>query len=210
MKKFMIGKKVGMTQIFTDDGLAVPVTVILAGPVSVIQKKTVDTDGYNSVKVGFEDIDERKVNKPTKGQFEKSGVSPKRTLREFRVDNIDSYEVGQEIKVGDMFKEGDRVDVTGTSKGKGFQGTVKRYKTGRGPMSHGSHYHRGVGSLGGASSPSRVFKGKKLPGHMGAERVTVQNLTVVRVDAERGLLIVKGAIPGPRGGLVVIKDTVKA
>jgi large subunit ribosomal protein L3 len=210
LKKFMIGKKVGMTQIFTDDGLAVPVTVILAGPVSVIQKKTVDTDGYYSVKVGFEDIDERKVNKPTKGQFEKSGVSPKRTLREFRVDNIDSYEVGQEIKVGDMFKEGDRVDVTGTSKGKGFQGTVKRYKTGRGPMSHGSHYHRGVGSLGGASSPSRVFKGKKLPGHMGAERVTVQNLTVVRVDAERGLLIVKGAIPGPRGGLVVIKDTVKA
>jgi large subunit ribosomal protein L3 len=198
-----------MTQIFTDEGIAVPVTVIQAGPVTVVQKKTKDSDGYNAIKVGFEDIKEKKLNKPDKGQFAKAGVSAKKTLREFRLDNVDAYEVGTEIKVQDMFQEGDKVDVTGISKGKGFQGTVKRYGTARGPAAHGSGYHRGVGSMGPNSSPSRVFKGKKLPGHMGVEKVTVQNLAVVRVDAERGLLLVKGAIPGPKGGLVVIKDTVK-
>ncbi|NLX76973.1 MAG: 50S ribosomal protein L3 [Clostridiaceae bacterium] len=210
MQKCMLGKKIGMTQIFTEDGTLVPVTVIKAGPVSVIQKKTVETDGYNSIKVGFEDISERRVNKPDKGQFDKAGVSPKRYLKEFRIENIDAFEVGQELKVQDMFSEGDKVDVSGISKGKGFQGTVKRFGTGRGPATHGSGYHRGAGSMGANSDPSRVFKGKKLPGHMGNEKVTVQNLAVVRVDADRGLLLVKGAVPGPRGGLLIIKDSVKA
>lgn len=210
MQKCMLGRKIGMTQIFTDDGEMIPVTVIKAGPVSVIQKKAVETDGYNSIKVGFEDISEKRLNKPMKGQFDKAGVSAKRYVREFRLDNIDAYEVGQEIKVEDMFQEGDRVDISGVSKGKGYQGTIKRYGTSRGPEAHGSGYHRGVGSMGPAATPSRVMKGKRLPGHMGAEKVTVQNLSVVRVDSERGLLLVKGAVPGPRGGLVFIKDTVKA
>ncbi len=209
MQKCILGTKIGMTQIFTDEGIAIPVTVIQAGPVSVVQKKTKDSDGYDAIKVGYADVKEKKLNKPTKGQFSKAGVSTKKTLRELRLDNIDAYEVGAEIKVQDMFQQGDKVDVTGISKGKGFQGTVKRYGTSRGPMAHGSGYHRGVGSMGPNSSPSRVFKGKRLPGHMGVDRVTVQNLAVVRVDAERGLLIVRGAIPGPKGGLVVIKDTVK-
>ncbi|AGC69595.1 50S ribosomal protein L3 [Thermoclostridium stercorarium subsp. stercorarium DSM 8532] len=209
MKKCMLGKKIGMTQIFAEDGTLIPVTVIKAGPVTVIQKKTVETDGYNALKVGFEDVSEKKVNKPTKGQFDKAGVSPKKYLREFRIENVDNYEVGQEIKVQDMFSEGDRVDVTGISKGKGFQGTIKRFGASRGPMSHGSGYHRGVGSMGANTDPARVFKGKKMPGHMGNEKVTVQNLTVVRVDAERGLLLVKGAVPGVKGGLLMIKDSVK-
>lgn len=209
MQKCILGTKIGMTQIFTDEGIAIPVTVIQAGPVSVVQKKTKDSDGYDAIKVGYADVKEKKLNKPTKGQFSKAGVSTKKTLRELRLDNIDAYEVGAEIKVQDMFQQGDKVDVTGISKGKGFQGTVKRYGTSRGPMAHGSGYHRGVGSMGPNSSPSRVFKGKRLPGHMGVDRVTVQNLAVVRVDAERGLLLVRGAIPGPKGGLVVIKDTVK-
>lgn len=210
MQKCILGTKIGMTQIFTDEGIAIPVTVIQAGPVSVVQKKTKDSDGYDAIKVGFEDIKEKKLNKPEKGQFSKAGVSTRKTLRELRLDSIDAYEVGQEIKVQDMFQQGDKVDVTGISKGKGFQGTVKRYGTSRGPMAHGSGYHRGVGSMGPNSSPSRVFKGKRLPGHMGVDKVTIQNLAVVRVDAERGLLLVRGAIPGPKGGLVVIKDTVKA
>jgi large subunit ribosomal protein L3 len=210
MQKCILGTKIGMTQIFTDEGIAIPVTVIQAGPVSVVQKKTKDSDGYDAIKVGFEDIKDKKLNKPDKGQFSKAGVSTRKTLRELRLDSIDAYEVGQEIKVQDMFQQGDKVDVTGISKGKGFQGTVKRYGTSRGPMAHGSGYHRGVGSMGPNSSPSRVFKGKRLPGHMGVDKVTIQNLAVVRVDAERGLLLVRGAIPGPKGGLVVIKDTVKA
>ncbi|NLG87716.1 MAG: 50S ribosomal protein L3 [Clostridiaceae bacterium] len=210
MQKCMLGKKIGMTQIFTDDGKLIPVTVIQAGPVSVIQKKTVETDGYCALKVGFEDISEKKVNKPMKGQFEKAGIKPKRFIREFRLENIDAYEVGQEIKVEDMFREGDKIDVSGISKGKGYQGTVKRFGTSRGRESHGSQYHRGVGSMGANSDPSRVFKGKKMPGHMGVDKVTVQNLTVVRVDADRGLMLVKGAVPGPRGGVVAIKDSVKA
>ncbi len=210
MQKCILGTKIGMTQVFTEEGIAIPVTVIQAGPVSVVQKKTKETDGYDAIKVGYEDVKEKKLNKPTKGQYSKAGVSAKKVLRELRLDSIDAYEVGQEIKVEDMFKEGDKVDVTGISKGKGFQGTVKRYGTSRGPAAHGSGYHRGVGSMGPNSSPSRVFKGKKLPGHMGVDKVTVQNLAVVRVDAERGLLLVRGAIPGQKGGLVVIKDTVKA
>lgn len=210
MQKCMLGKKIGMTQIFAEDGTLIPVTVIKAGPVTVVQKKTVETDGYNALKVGFEDISEKKVNKPAKGQFDKAGVSPRRYLREFRIENIDAFQVGQEIKVQDMFKEGDRVDVSGISKGKGFQGTIKRFGGSRGPMTHGSGYHRGIGSMGANSDPSRIFKGKKMPGHMGNEKVTIQNLAVVRVDAERGLLLVKGAVPGARGGLLMIKDSVKA
>jgi len=206
----MIGRKIGMTQVFTEDGVMVPVTVISAGPISVIQKKTVEVDGYNAVKFGFEDISDKRVNKPMKGQFEKAGVSPKRVLREFKVDDISAYEVGKVFKVEDMFEAGDRVDISGISKGKGFQGTVKRYRTARGRMTHGSGYHRGIGSMGANSSPSRIFKGKKMPGRMGAEKVTVQNLAIVRVDAERGLLLVKGAVPGAKGGLLVIKNSVKA
>lgn len=210
MKKCILGKKIGMTQVFNENGVVIPVTVVLAGPISVIQKKTSEVDGYNAVKFGFEDIPERKANKPMKGQFQKANVSPKRIMREFKLDDISSYEVGSVIKVEDMFEAGDMIDVTGISKGKGYQGTTKRFGTARGRMSHGSGYHRGIGSLGANSSPSRIFKGKKMPGHMGAEKVTVQNLAVVRVDAERGLLLVKGAVPGPKGGLLVIKDSVKA
>lgn len=210
MKKCMLGKKVGMTQVFDENGVVIPVTVVLAGPVSVIQKKTVEIDGYNALKVGFEDVSEKRVNKPLKGQFEKANVTPKRYMREFRLDDISGYEVGNVIKVEDMFQNGDRVDVSGISKGKGYAGTVKRFGTARGRMTHGSGYHRGLGSMGAHSDPSRIFKGKVMPGHLGAEKVTVQNLTVVRVDSERGLLLIKGAVPGPKGGLLVIKDSVKA
>ncbi|MDI9514845.1 MAG: 50S ribosomal protein L3 [Clostridiaceae bacterium] len=210
MKKCMLGKKIGMTQVFTENGDMLPVTVIAAGPVSVVQKKTEEIDGYNAIKVGYEDIPAKRLNKPEKGQFEKAKTSTKRYLREFRLDDISGYEVGSVIKVEDMFQDGDKVDVSGISKGKGFAGTVKRFGTGRGRMSHGSGYHRGIGSMGGTSDPSRIFKGKGMPGHMGAEKVTVQNLSIVKVDAERGLLLVKGAVPGPKGGLLVIKNSVKA
>ena len=210
MKKCILGKKIGMTQVFTEDGMMIPVTVVLAGPMSVVQKKTEEIDGYNAIKFGFEDVSEKKVNKPMKGQFEKANVTPKRYLREFKLDDISKYEVGSVVKVEDMFEAGDKVDVTGISKGKGFQGTVKRFGTARGRMTHGSGYHRGIGSMGANSSPSRIFKGKKMPGRMGGDKVTVQNLTVVRVDAERGLLLVKGAVPGPKGGLLMIKESVKA
>lgn len=210
MKKFMLGKKLGMTQVFNENGDMLPVTVIAAGPVSVVQKKTEEIDGYNAIKVGYEDIPAKRLNKPEKGQFEKAKTSTKRYLREFRLDDISGYEVGSVIKVEDMFQDGDKVDVSGISKGKGFAGTVKRFGTGRGRMSHGSGYHRGIGSMGGTSDPSRIFKGKGMPGHMGAEKVTVQNLSIVKVDAERGLLLVKGAVPGPKGGLLVIKNSVKA
>ncbi len=209
MQKFILGKKVGMTQIFDDNGLSIPVSVIQAGPCPVVQIKTAETDGYSSFKIGFEDIAERKLNKPDRGQFSKMKISPKRYMREFRVEDTGKYEVGHEIKVDEMFQSGDRVDVSGISKGKGFQGTIKRYGQAMGRQTHGSRYHRGVGSMGANSSPARVFKGKKLPGHMGAEKVTVQNLDVVRVDSERNLLMVKGAVPGPKGGLLVIKQTVK-
>ena len=208
MQKAIIGKKIGMTQIFDAEGKVVPVTVIEAGPCSVIQKKTAETDGYEAVQLGFGEVKEKHVNKAIKGHFAKSGVSVKKVLKEFRLDEI-TLNVGDEVKA-DIFAEGECVDVTGISKGKGFAGTVKRWGTHRGPMTHGSGYHRGPGSMGACSSPSRVFKGKKLAGHLGCEKVTVQNLDVVKVDIERNLILVKGAIPGPKGGIVTIKNTVKA
>lgn len=210
MEKFILGEKIGMTQIFNENGLSIPVTVIKAGPCTVVQKKTVENDGYNALKLGFEEIEERKLNKPDRGQFLKVKTAPTRFLREFRVSNLDKYEIGQSIKVDEMFKAGERVDVSGITKGKGFQGVIKRHGQSRGRETHGSMYHRRVGSLGANTNPARVFKGKKMPGHMGAVKVTVQNLDVVKVDGEKDLLLVKGAVPGPKGGLLVIKESVKA
>jgi len=209
MKKGILGKKHGMTQIFNEKGEVIPVTVIEAGPCVVVQKKTVETDGYNAIQVGFGDVKEKRLTKPLIGHFKKAGVPFKRYLREFRLDDISGYEVGSEIKV-DIFKPGDRVDVTGISKGKGFAGVVKRYGANRGPMSHGSKYHRRVGSMGATTDPGRTFKGKIMPGHMGHERVTIQNLEVVKVDPELNLLLVKGSVPGPKGSLLIIKDSVKS
>lgn len=210
MKKFILGKKIGMTQVFTEDGLSIPVTAVQAGPISVVQLKTEEQDGYFAVKVGYDDIKESRANKPNKGAFDKAGVTPKRYLREFRTDSNDGFEVGKEFNVSDMFTEGDIIDVSGISKGKGFQGTIKRYGTARGRETHGSHFHRRPGSMGGASNPSRVFKGKKLPGHMGTDSITVQNLEVVKVYEDKNLLLVKGALPGPKGGFLVINEAVKA
>jgi len=210
MNKFILGKKIGMTQIFDDAGLAIPVTVIQAGPCAVVQKKTVENDGYTAIKLGFGEVQEKRLNKPEKGLFAKIKVASKKYLKEFRTDDADKYEVGQEVKVADMFSDGDIVDVSGISKGKGFQGTIRRYGQSGGSETHGSMYHRRVGSMGAGTSPGRVFKGKKEPGHMGTDKVTIQNLNVVKVDAERNLLIVKGAIPGPKGGLVVVKGAVKS
>ncbi len=204
----ILGKKVGMTQIFNDKGQVVPVTVVLAGPCTVIQKKTGASDGYNALQVGFDVKRESLVNKPLKGHFAKANVSPVRFIREMRLDNVDDYQVGQEIKA-DVFSTGDKVDVVGTSKGKGFAGGIKRHGFHRGPMKHGSKYHRRPGSLG-AKGPARVFKGRLLPGRLGGVRVTVQNLEVVRVDAERNLLLIKGAVPGPKKALIMIKPSVKA
>ncbi len=210
MKKAMIAKKIGMTQIFDDNGLVIPVTVVEAGPLTVVQKKTVETDGYNSIKVGYEKVQEKKLSKPELGQFTKTKLAPMKHLKEFRLEDISGFEVGQEIKAEDMFQSGDKIDVSGISKGKGFQGTTKRYGHKGGPETHGSMYHRRVGSMGANTSPARVFKGKKLPGHMGMDNTTVQNLEVVRVDADRNLILIKGAVPGPKGGLLVIKSTVKS
>lgn len=207
MQKGILGKKIGMTQIFDEAGRAIPATVIQAGPCVVVQKKTVATDGYNALQVGFEPIRESRVNKPLRGHFAKAKVGPFRYLRELRLENVEDYQVGQEIKA-DIFKPGERVDVTGISKGKGFAGGIKRHGFQRGPMAHGSKYHRRPGSLG-AKGPARVFKGRKLPGHMGGERVTILNLEVLKSDPERNLLLVKGAVPGPRMGLLIIKDSVK-
>lgn len=209
MKKAIIAKKVGMTQIFGEDGVLTPVTVLEAGPVYVTQVKTEETDGYSAVQVGFGDIREKLVNKPKKGHFAKAGVENKRFLKEFKLDNAEEFELGQEIKA-DIFEAGDKVDVTATSKGKGFQGAIKRHGQSRGPMGHGSKYHRHAGSNGSASDPSKVFKGKKMPGQMGAVKVTVQNLEIVRVDVENNLILVKGAVPGPKKSTVIIKESVKA
>ncbi len=206
MQKAIMGRKLGMTQVFAEDGKVTPVTVIEAGPCVITQKKTVETDGYSAVQMGFVDKKESKMTKPLKGHFDKAGAPYKRFLSEFRLDNADELNVGDVVKA-DTFAAGEAVDVTGRSKGRGYAGTIKRWGTHRGPMTHGSGYHRGVGSLGACSSPSRVFKGKKLPGHLGNERVTIQNLDVVKVDTERNLLLVKGAVPGPKGGLLYIKDT---
>ena len=208
MQKAIIGKKIGMTQIFDAEGKVVPVTVIQAGPCNVIQRKTIETDGYEAVQLGFGEVKEKHVNKALKGHFAKSGVAVKKVLKEFRLDEI-TLNVGDEVKA-DVFAAGECVDVTGISKGKGYAGTVKRWGTHRGPMTHGSGYHRGPGSMGACSSPSRVFKGKRLAGHLGCEKVTVQNLDIVKVDMDRNLILVKGAIPGPKGGIVTIKNTVKA
>ena len=209
MQKGIIGKKIGMTQLFDENGMVVPVTVVEAGPCVVVQKKTVESDGYTAVQVGFGEVKANKLTKPAKGHFEKAGVAPKKTLKEFRFDSIDEINVGDIIKA-DTFAAGDKVDVCGISKGKGYAGVIKRWGTHRGPMTHGSHYHRGPGSLGACSDPSRVFKGKKLPGHYGVDTVTIQNLDLVKVDTERNLLLVKGSVPGPKGGLLVVKNAVKA
>ena len=208
MKKAILGKKIGMTQFFRADGTMIPVTVIEAGPCPVVQKKTVANEGYDSVQLGFAELRDKLVNKPRKGHFAKANLKAMRYLREFRLEDAASYEVGQIVKA-DVFQEGDKVDVSGTSKGHGFQGVVKRHGQGRGRMTHGSHFHRAPGSMSACSDPSRVFKTKNLPGHMGSEHVTVQNLEVVRVDAERNLLLVKGAVPGAKGSFVTVKSTVK-
>ena len=209
MKKAILATKVGMTQIFNDEGVLIPVTVLQAGPCVVTQVKTQENDGYEAVQVGFGEKREKLVNKPEKGQFDKAGVSCKRYVREFRFENAAEYELGQEIKA-DIFAAGDHIDATAISKGKGFQGAIKRHGQSRGPMAHGSKYHRHAGSNGACSDPSKVFKGKGMPGHMGSKRVTIQNLEVVRVDAENNLILVKGAVPGPKKSLVTIKETVKS
>ncbi len=210
MKKAILAKKIGMTQIFNQEtGEMIPVTVLEAGPCTVTQVKTVENDGYSAVQVGFGEIREKLVNKPLKGQFAKAGVSVKRVLREFRLEGAEEYTVGSEIKA-DVFEVGEKVDVSGTSKGKGYQGTIHRFGFHRGPMEHGSKYHRHAGSMGASSDPARVFKGKKLPGHMGGVHVTVQNLEVVRADAERNLLLIKGSVPGPKKAVVTIVNSVKA
>ncbi len=224
MKKAILATKVGMTQIFNEDGSLIPVTVLQAGPCVVTQVKTMDNDGYSAVQVGFVDKKEKiinkdkggkkevihrhGVNKPLQGHFKKAGVSSKRYVRELKLENAEEFALGNEIKA-DIFEVGDRVDATAISKGKGFQGAIKRHGLHRGPMAHGSKFHRHQGSNGACSSPSKVFKGKKMPGHMGCVKVTVQNLSVVRVDAEKNLLLVKGAVPGPRKALVTIKETTK-
>lgn len=207
MKKAILARKVGMTQIFNEAGELVPVTVLQAGPCVVTQVKTVENDGYAAVQVGFEDIREKLVNKPVKGMFDKAGVSYKRFVREFKLEG--EYAVKDEIKA-EIFEAGDKIDATAVAKGKGFQGAIKRHGQSRGPMAHGSKYHRHAGSNGACSSPSKVFKGKKMPGHMGGKQVTTQNLEIVRVDAEKNLLLVKGAVPGPKKALVIIKESVKA
>ena len=209
MQKAILATKVGMTQIFNEDGVLTPVTVLQAGPCAVTQVKTVENDGYSAVQVGFGEIREKLVNKPRKGHFAKAGVSNKRYLREFRFDNAEEYQVGQEIKV-DIFSEGDKVDATAKSKGKGFQGAIKRHGQSRGPMTHGSKFHRHAGSNGACSDPSKVFKGKGMPGHMGSVRVTVQNLEIVRIDTENNLILVKGAVPGPKKSMVMLRQSVKA
>lgn len=209
MQKAIIAKKIGMTQIFAENGLLIPVTVLEAGPCVVTQKKTVENDGYDAIQVGFGEIKAKKVNKPMKGHFDKAGVVPTKILKELRLDDTSAYEVGSEIKA-DVFAAGDKVDATGVSKGKGYQGPIKRHGQSRGPMAHGSKYHRGVGSLSSATTPGKVKKGKKMAGHMGSVQVTVQNLEVVRADAEKNLLLIKGAVPGNKGAVIVIKNSVKA
>ena len=208
MKKAILGTKVGMTQMFREDGTMIPVTVVLAGPCPVVQKKTVEHDGYEAIQVAFKPVREKLVTKPEMGHLKKAGVGAHRYVREFKLDDTASYEVGQVISA-DVFANGDKVDVVGTSKGKGFAGNIKRWNQARGRKTHGSHSYRVAGSMGACTYPGEVFKTKHLPGHMGHERVTVQNLEVVRVDAERNQLLIKGAVPGAKGGLLMVKETVK-
>lgn len=207
--KGILGKKIGMTQIFNEDGTVVPVTVVEAGPITVVQKKTNEKDGYSAIQIAFGERKAKHMNKPKKGHFDKANVDYKRYVQEFRVEDVEAYEIGQELKV-DIFAAGDRIDISGVSKGKGFQGVIKRHNQSRGPEAHGSRYHRRPGSMGASAHPSRVFKGKNLPGQMGNVNVTVQNLEIVRVDSERNLLLIKGAVPGPKSGLLTIKESVKA
>ena len=209
MKKAILATKVGMTQIFNEDGVLTPVTVLQAGPCVVTQVKTVENDGYSAVQVGFADKREKLVNKPLKGHFDKAGVSYKRYIREFKLEDAENYALGQEIKA-DIFVAGDKIDATTISKGKGFQGAIKKNGQHRGPMAHGSKFHRHQGSNGACSDPSKVFKGKGMPGHMGHKQITVQNLEIVKVDVENNLLLVKGAVPGPKKALVTVKETVKS
>ena len=209
MKKGIIGKKIGMTQIFDEKGNVVPVTVIEATPNVVAQVKTVETDGYNSIQLGYGEVKDKHINKPEKGHFAKAGLTAKKHLREFRVEDVANYKVGDEVKA-DIFEAGEKIDVQGTTKGKGFQGVIKRHGQHRGPMGHGSMYHRRPGSMGSTSTPGRVFKGKKLPGHMGVQTVTIQNLEVVRVDLDKNVILVKGSVPGPKGAILKIKTSVKA
>lgn len=206
--KNILGRKIGMTQIFQENGSVVPVTVVEAGPLVVIQKKTVEKDGYNAIQIGFDSLKAHRANKPQKGHFEKANVEYKKFVREFRVGNVDEYEIGQVIKA-DIFSVGEMIDVTGTSKGKGTQGVVKRHGFGTGPESHGSKFNRRPGGLSAATYPGRVFKGHRMMGRMGNERVTVQNLEIVRVDVDKNLILVKGAIPGPKKGLITLKTTTK-
>ena len=208
MKKAILATKVGMTQIFNEDGVLTPVTVLQAGPCVVTQVKTVENDGYSAVQVGFTDKREKLVNKAQKGHFNKAGVSYKRYVREFRLEDAESYALAQEIKA-DIFAAGDKIDASAISKGKGFQGAIKRHGQHRGPMAHGSKFHRHAGSNGACSDPSKVFKGKGMPGQMGHKKITIQNLEVVKVDAENNLIAIKGAVPGPNGGLVAVKTAIK-
>lgn len=209
MNKGLIGKKLGMTQIFDEQGKVIPVTVIEAGPCVVAQVKTVETDGYNAIQLGFGDVKESKINKPEKEHFAKSKLTPKKHLREFRLDSVENINVGDELKA-DTFTAGDQLDIQGTSKGKGFQGVIKRHGQSRGPMGHGSMYHRRPGSMGPTSTPGRVFKGKKLPGHMGSQTITIQNLEVVRVDLDKNVILVKGSVPGAKGAILKLKTSVKS
>ena len=209
MKKGLIGRKVGMTQIFDEEGKVIPVTAIEVGPCTVTQIKTVEQDGYTAVQLGFGEVKERKLNKPELGHLSKNKLAPKKYLREFRLDSVEGMKVGDELKA-DVFAVGDKVDVQGTSKGKGFQGVIKRHGQSRGPMGHGSMYHRRPGSMGPTSTPGRVFPGKNLPGHMGVETVTIQNLEVVKVDLDKNVILVKGSVPGTKGAILKVKSSVKA
>jgi large subunit ribosomal protein L3 len=211
MKKAILAKKLGMTQIFTDDGTVIPVTVLEAGPCLVVQKKTAEKDGYAALQVGFGNAKPKQTSKPVKGHFEArvgTGTAPRKILREFKLDDCDAFEVGAEIKA-DFFVKGDLVDISGISKGKGFQGAIKRHGQTRGPLTHGSKYHRGLGSMGPGTTPGKVRKGKKMPGQMGAKKVTVQNFEIIRADGEKNLLLIKGPVPGVKGALVMVKSTVK-
>ena len=212
MKKAIVGKKIGMTQIFTDDGRLVPVTVVEAGPCKVVQKKSIQSDGYAAVQVGFDTLPENRakklINKPLTGHFKKAGIEPARHLRELRLDNAAELEVGTDLTVT-QFEAGEKIDVSGLTRGRGFTGAIYRWNQHTGPMAHGSKYHRGVGSMSANTDPARVFKNKHMPGHYGVERVTVQNLEIVKIDAERNLLLIKGAVPGPNGGLLIVRNAIK-
>ncbi len=209
MKKAIMAKKIGMTQIFDENANQIPVTVLEAGPCVVTQKKTTQNDGYEAIQVGFVDAKEKQLIKPQKGHFNKTGVTPKKYLKEFRLEDISSYEVGAEIKA-DVFVAGDKVDASGVTKGKGYTSSIKKYGYSRGPMAHGSKYHRHAGSMGAATNPGRVMKGKGLPSQMGGDNVTIQNLEVVRVDVDKNLILIKGCVPGPKGTIITLKDSVKA